>query len=218
VLSAIMFSVGVLFTVLIGWKLFSPIVGIIAGLILSMLPFSLGLSQLVTTESLKILTYPLTIYSYLYLIKEKITKRSILFAGITTGIVLQAKQSNFLLIILLGIIFFLQYKKLKSIYKKSFIQERIKSLFIICIIGILVFISIWPQLIFHLNDVWEINQRLWSPQFSPKIWQITLAPPEFFLGRLMLAPIFYYFVYFFISIPALILVLFFFGIKKHHQK
>ena len=71
-----MFSIGVIITVLIGWKIFSPIVGIIAGIILSMLPFSLGLSQLVTTESLKILIYPLTIYSYIDLIKEKITKRA----------------------------------------------------------------------------------------------------------------------------------------------
>lgn len=214
ILSAAMFSIGVLFTVLIGWKLFSPTVGMIAGIILSMLPVSLGLSQLVTTESLKILIYPLTIYSYIDLIKEKITKKSILFAGIATGFALQAKQTNFLLIILLGIIFFLQYKKLKNNYRKNFLQERAKIIFITCIISILVFIIIWPQLIFHLKDVWEINQRLWNPQFSPKIWQITLAPPEFFLGRLMLAPIFYYFVYFFISIPALILVLFFLGLKN----
>jgi len=214
ILSATMFSIGVLFTVLIGWKLFSPTVGVIAGIILSMLPVSLGLSQLVTTESLKILIYPLTIYSYIDLIKEKITKKSILLAGIATGFALQAKQTNFLLIILLGIIFFLQYKKLKNNYRKNFLQERAKIIFITCIISILVFIIIWPQLIFHLKDVWEINQRLWNPQFSPKIWQITLAPPEFFLGRLMLAPIFYYFVYFFISIPALILVLFFLGLKN----
>ncbi len=214
ILSATMFSIGVLFTFLIGWKLFSPTVGIIAGIILSMLPISLGLSQLVTTESLKILIYPLTIYSYIDLIKEKITKKSILLAGIATGFALQAKQTNFLLIILLGIIFFLQYKKLKNNYRKNFLQERARIIFITCIISILVFIIIWPQLIFHLKDVWEINQRLWNPQFSPKIWQITLAPPEFFLGRLMLAPIFYYFVYFFISIPALILVLFFLGLKN----
>ena len=214
VLSAIMFSIGVIITVLIGWKIFSPIVGIIAGIILSMLPFSLGLSQLVTTESLKILIYPLTIYSYIDLIKEKITKKSILFAGIATGIALQAKQTNFLLIVLLGIIFFLQLRKLKDSNKKIFLKKRIKIFFVICVTAILVFLLFWPQLIFHLKDVWEINQRLWNPQFSPKIWQITLAPPEVFFGRLMLAPIFYYFVYFFISIPALILVLFFLGFKN----
>lgn len=214
ILSAIMFSIGVVITVLIGWKVFSPIVGIIAGIILSMLPFSLGLSQLVTTESLKILAYPLTIYSYLPLMKEKITKMNILLAGIATGIALQAKQSNFLLLVLLGIIFFLQFKELKNNYRKIFLQERAKIIFVICVISILVFIIIWPQLIFHLKEVWEINQRLWNPQFSSKIWQITLAPPEVFFGRLMLVPIFYYFVYFFISIPILILLLLFIGVKK----
>jgi len=214
ILSVIMFSIGVIITVLIGWKLFSPVVGIIAGIILSMLPFSLGLSQLVTTESLKILVYPLTIYSYIFLMKEKITKISILLAGITTGIALQAKQSNFLLIILLGIIFLLQFRKLKTLNKTVFLKERIKIFFVILAISLIVFLALWPQLIFHLKEVWEINQRLWHPQFSSKIWQITLAPPEVFLGRLMLAPIFYYVVYFFISIPVLILILFFFGLKN----
>ena len=214
VLSASIFTVGVLITVLIGWKVFSPTIGVISGIILSMLPFSLGLSQLVTTESLKILTYPLTIYSYLFLMKGKITKISIVLAGITTGIALQAKQTNFLLLILLGIILFIQYKKLNESNKKRFLQKGVGIFLTVCLIAILVFITLWPQLIFHIKDVWEINQRLWQPQFSPKIWQITLAPPEVFFGRLILAPIFYYFVYFFISIPVFILTLFFLGLKK----
>lgn len=214
ILSVTMFSIGILFTFLIGWKLFSPTVGIIAGIILSMLPFSLGLSQLVTTESLKILTYPLTIYSYIPLFKNRITRVNILFAGAATGVALQAKQTNFLLIILLGIIFLIQYKRLDKISRKNFLQEKLKIFLAVCLIGILVFIALWPQFVFHIKDIWEINQKLWGVQFSSKIWQITLAPPEIFFGKLRLVPIFYYVVYFFISIPVLILVLFFLGLKN----
>lgn len=214
ILSVTMFSIGILFTILIGWKLFSPTVGIIAGIILSMLPFSLGLSQLVTAESLKILTYPLAIYSYIPLFKNRIKTVSIVFAGVATGLALQAKQTNFILIILLGIIFLMQYKRLDKISRKNFLREKLKIFLAVCLIGILVFIALWPQFIFHIKDVWEINQKLWSVQFSSKIWQITLAPPEIFFGKLRLVPVFYYVVYFFISIPVLILVLFFLGLKN----
>ncbi|MEK7502623.1 MAG: glycosyltransferase family 39 protein [Patescibacteria group bacterium] len=214
ILSAIMFSIGVIITVLIGWKIFSPTVGIIAGIILSMLPFSFGLSQLVTAESLKIITYPLTIYSYLFLMKERITKMNILLAGIATGIALQAKQTNFLLLILLGIILLLQVKRTHALDRRKILSKRILIFLGISTISILVFFTLWPQSIFHIKEILEINQKLWNPQFSSKIWQITLAPPEVFFGRLMLVPIFYYFVYFFISIPVLILILFFAGLKN----
>lgn len=214
ILSAIMFSVGVLITVLIGWKVFSPIVGIIAGIILSMVPFSLGLSQLVTTESFKILTYPLAIYSYILLIKNRISVKIILLAGITTGFALQAKQTNFLLLILLGIVFLIQYIQLKNEDKKAFLQEKFRIFLIICLISILFFIALWPQIVFHIKDVWEINQKLWGVQLSSKIWQITLAPPEVFFGKLIPVPIFYYVIYFFISVPVLILILFFLGLKN----
>ncbi|MCL4418577.1 glycosyltransferase [Patescibacteria group bacterium] len=214
ILSAVMFSVGVLFTVLIGWKLFSPTVGIIAGIILSMLPFSLGLSQLVAAESLKILTYPLAIYFYIFLLRNRIKTADIIFAGIATGLALQAKQTNFILIALLAIIFLIQYKRLGKIDRRNFLQEKLKISLIVCLVSVLVFIALWPQLVFHIRDVWYINQKVWSVHFSPKIWQITLAPPEVFFGKLRLVPIFYYVVYFFISIPVLILILFFLGFRK----
>ncbi len=214
ILSVTMFSIGIFFTVLIGWKLFSPTVGVISGIILSMLPFSLGLSQLVTAESLKILTYPLTIYSYIPLLKNRITTMNILFAGVATGIVLQAKQTNFILVILLGIIFLVQCKHLDKKDRKDFLRKKLKIFLAVCLIGMLVFIALWPQFIFHIKDVWYINQKLWNIRFSSKIWQITLAPPEIFFGKLRLVPVFYYIVYFFISIPLLVLVLFFLGLKK----
>ncbi len=202
--SALIFSFGVVIVVLTGWKLFSFNIGVISGLILSLLPFSLGLSQLVTTESFKIFIYSLTVYSYILLV-EKFSWKKVLIAGVVTGIALQVKQSNFLLIPLLSIMFFLQRKELKT---------KIKAIILVFIISVFIFIIIWPQAIFHFKDVYAINEKLWGIRFSANIWQITLSPPEIFFGRLMLTPVFYYIVYFFISIPVFILFLFFTGIKE----
>lgn len=205
-LSVFIFSLGVVMVVMIGWKVFSPSVGIISGVILSMMPFSLGLSQLVTTESFKIFVYSLTVYIYILLI-EKFSWKRVLVAGIVTGLALQVKQSNFLLIFLLCIMFFFKYKKLK-----------VKAVLSVSLIAVLVFILIWPQVLFHLKEVYVIHEKLWNVHFSPKIWQITLSPPEVFFGRLMLTPIFYYVVYFFISIPVLILFFFFMGVRQIFKK
>ena len=217
ILSAILFSLGVVMVVIIGWKISSRMVGILSGIILAMLPFSLGLSQLVTTESLKIFIYPLTVYTYIRLI-EKFSWKKILVAGIITGLALQSKQSDFLVIPVLTIMFFFQYKKLKAKEKINFVKTRIKAILLISLIGILVFILIWPQVLFHFKEVYAIHQELWNVQFSPKIWQITLSPPEIFFGRLMLTPIFYYIVYFFITIPLLVLCLFFIGVREILKK
>lgn len=212
-LSAILFSLGVAIVVMIGWKISSPMAGIFSGIILAMLPFSLGLSQLVTTESLKIFIYPLTIYAYILLV-EKFSWKKVLIAGIITGLALQSKQSNFLLVPIIGIMFFFQYKQLKTKQRVNFVKKRIFVIISIIIISFFVFILIWPQVLLHFREVSEINHRLWSVKVSFKPWQITLSPPEIFFGRLMLTPIFYYVVYFFITIPLLILILFFTGVRQ----
>ncbi|MBI2028547.1 MAG: glycosyltransferase family 39 protein [Candidatus Levybacteria bacterium] len=216
-LSAVLFSLGVVITILIGWKISSKLVGFFSGVILAMLPFSLGLSQLVTTESLKIFIYPLTILAYILLV-ERFSWRRVLVSGILTGIALQSKQSNFLLILMLCVAFLFQYKQLKTKEKIIFLQTRIKAILSIFLISIMVFVLIWPQLIFHFKDVYMIHEKLWNVQFSSKIWQITLSPPEVFFGKLMLTPIFYYAVYFFITIPVIILFLFFVGAKQIIKK
>jgi len=214
-LSAILYSLGVIVTVLMGWKVFSKSVGIFSGIILAMLPFSLGLSQLVTTESFKIFIYPLVIYFYILLI-EKFSWKKVIIAGALTGLALQIKQSNILLIPMLALMFFLQYKKRQI--GASFTKSRIRAIILIFLIGIAVFISLWPQVLFHFKEVYLIHNSVWSIKLSPNIWQFTLSPPEVFFGRLMLTPIFYYVVYFFITTPALILFLFFVGIREIFKK
>lgn len=217
ILSAIFFSLGVVTTVIIGWKISSPTVGIFSGIILSMLPFSLGLSQLVTAESLKIFIYPLVMHIYILLI-EKFSWKRVMVSGLVTGIALQVKQSNFLAILMLGAMFLFQYRELKAKDKFTFIKIRIKAITLIFLVGIGVFVLFWPQFPFHLKEIYAIHSGLWNIQFSPKIWQITLSPPEVFFGRLMLTPIFYYVVYFFITVPVAILFLFLVGIRQVFKK
>lgn len=219
--SLIVFSIGVIFVILIGWEFISPFCGVVAGIILSLLPFSLGLSQLVTAESMKIFIYTVVIYIYMRLL-EKYSLKKLILSGILTGIALQIKQTNILLILLLGFMYYFRYKSLKGEEKDSFIKKSLLYLFTVSVISIFVFFLVWPQAIFHFNDLYTINKKLWSVEFSSKIWQITLSPPEVFFGRLMLTPIFYYAVYFFITIPVVILGFFFMGIfslcKKKNWK
>lgn len=217
-LSAIIFSLGVVITALLGWLFVSPFVGIISGLILSLLPFSLGLSQLVTTESFKIFIYPLAIYSYIILLRKYSIKKTII-AGIITGIALQIKQSNIILIPLFVFMSLAYYRQIKQSKKnKAFIKMILFSLIYICIISIIIFILFWPLMPFHLREIYSNHSGLWNVQLTSKIWLITISVPELFLGRLMLTPNFYYLVYFLISIPIIILFLFFFGVKKIMEK
>lgn len=215
-LSALIFSLGVIITTLIGWRLISPIIGIISGILLAMLPFTLGLSQLVTAESFKIFIYPLSFYSYINLIKKN-TLKNIILAGFITGIALQIKQSNGLLIPLFIFMYLLYYKQYKYKEKKLF-SKKILSIIWITIISIFVFVLLWPSVLFNFKSVYAIHSSLWNVQFSPKLWQITLSPPEVFFGRLMMTPVFYYVIYFFISVPTLILVFFFYGFKRIYKK
>lgn len=212
-LSAIMFSLGVAITAFIGWQFFSPVVGIISGILLAMLPFTLGLSQLVTTESFKIFIYPLIVYTYI-LLMQKFSLKKLFFAGFITGIALQIKQSNILLLPLFGLMYLFYYKQMKRKTKIRFVNKKFLSLFFISVISIAVFIIIWPQLPFHLDEIYDIHKKLWHVQFTPKIWLITISVPEVFLGRLMLTPNFYYLTYIFISIPIIILGFLFIGLKK----
>ncbi len=216
-LSIIIFSLGVLFVSFIGWRMFSPLIGIMAGFILTMMPFSLGLSQLVSTESWKIFIYPLAIYSYILLLRNYSIKK-VLLAGIITGVALQIKQSNLLLLFIFAAMYISYFHQFKEKQKLQFINNKSRSIIIVGFISIVVFFLFWPQALLHFQDIQSLHSHYWDVKFSPKPWQITLSQPEIFFGQLMLTPVFYYVVYFFISIPVIILVLFTIGFRSIFKK
>lgn len=212
-LSALISSLSVVLIVLTGWNISSRFVGIAGGMILAAMPIFLGLSQLVTAESFIILFFSASFFSYLLLL-ERFSVKKVIITGILVGIALQVKQSNALLFPLFGFMYCVWYwneKKKKSV---PFLSKRLFSVGLILLISFLIFILIWPTILFHFQDIYNINKGLWHVQFSSKIWQITLSPPEIFFGRLMLTPIFYYLVYFFITTPVVVLIFFFSGVKK----
>lgn len=211
-LSATVSSLSVILIVLIGWHISSRFVGIAAGIVLAAMPFFLGLSQLVTAESFIMLFFSASFLSYLLLL-ERFSIKKVLISGILVGIALQIKQSNALLFPLFGLMYCVWYRKERR-KNLSFLNKRFFSIGWILLISALTFILIWPTVLFHFQEIYSINKGLWHVKFSPNIWQITVSVPEVFFGKLMLTPIFYYIVYFLITTPALVLTLFFLGIKK----
>lgn len=202
IVSAIASSVSVIFVILVGWELLSPLIGVIAGVIFSMLPFYLGLSQLATLESFIMLFFTSSIYFFLKFLK-RFSLKFLILSGVSIGLALQTKYTNILLIPLIICIYYIWYFNIGK--KKGNIFE-IKIVYIF-LISLFVFFILWPIPWFHLKEIIEVNYK----------WRILgskYSVPEVFFGRLMLTPVVYYVIYFLITTPFLILTLFLVGIKK----
>ena len=202
-LASVLFSsLTVVLVTLIGIEYISFSVGIIAGVILSMLPIFLGLSQLVTVESIMIFLFTACVYSFLHFLKT-FSIKNMLICGILMGLAIGTKYTNVILIPLLFCIYFLWY-----FHSNKRIKLFNKRLLFIPFVSLITFFIIWPIPWFHLNEVWQWER---SVHFS----DIASHPvPEVFFGRLMPVPIPYYFIYFLITTPFLIVLLFLVGLKK----
>ena len=204
--SALFFSFTVVLITIFGWNYISKFAGITAGIILSMLPFSLGLSQLATLESFVIFFFTATIFSFINLL-IKFSLRKVVLTGVLLGMALMVKYTNFLLIPLTFLIFIAwvwrDVKRIKMLKKYSL------SILGILVIAFLTILVIWPMPWFHLSEV--ISHNLALRNFPHSV-------PEVFFGRLMLVPEIYYFVYFLITTPMLVLAFFLIGLKTASRK
>lgn len=203
-LSAILGSLSAVLILLIAWEYISPFVGITAGIIFSTLPFFIGLSQLVSTESFLMFFFTSSIYSFIRLLKKYSIKKLFL-TGILLGLALQIKQSNGILFPLFGLIYLFWYYFEGRINNEKIWNKRLFSFIPIILIAITVFVIIWPMPYFHLDVINEINQ---------KIWLVKTSPPTIFWGRLMFSPVIYFVTLFFITTPLLIILLSLIGLKK----
>ena len=203
-LSAVFASLSAVLVLLIAWEYVSAFVGILSGIIFSTLPFFIGLSQLVTTESILMFLFTSSIYSFLKLL-NKFAIKKLLLVGILSGLALQAKQSNGLLFPLFGLFYLLWYFKIGRKNNEKFLGKRFISLIWIGIIAVMVFVAIWPMPYFHLDVINSINQ---------KIWLVKTSPPEVFWGKLILSPKIYFITLYFITTPVLIILLSLVGLKK----
>ncbi len=199
-------TLSVLLVALFGWKYISPFVGITAGIILAMLPTFLGYSQLATLESLVMFFFTASVFLFINLL-HKFSYKNLILTGIFTGLALGVKQTNIFIYPLFAAIYFLWYFLKDKKNKPNFIREIIFPLFLIFTISVITFILLWPTALLNLNDAIAIEKAMW---FSS---EVKLPPPEVFFGRLMLVPIVYYPVYFLITTPFLVIILFLIGMK-----
>ncbi len=191
-------SVIVLF---IGIEFISVFVGIAAAIILAMLPFFLGLSQLATLESTLFFFFTLSVYLYLRFLRKP-SKLNVFLTGFAIGLAILSKYTNVLLIpVILGIYFFWN-KEIKDKLSKIILKQTLYMF----VIAILTFIIAWPMPWANLSYVIGFNYN----------WRVmgNLQPDiEVFYGRLMHLPVFYYPVMFLITTPLIIVLLFFIGSK-----
>ena len=200
IISVLLGSLSAFFIVLIGYKFYSPYVGIASGLIFSLIPFFVGLSQIATLESSIIFFFTACVYFYLEFINFG-KKKYIFLTGVTLGFALLVKQSNGLLIPLLGLIYTVWYLFQRKRNFRKFISLGLYSFFMIGVSSFLTIFLLWPMLFFNIQEVLNVQNAMW-------VKNVQLPPPEVFFGRLMLVPFPYYFVMFLITTPLVTLVLF----------
>lgn len=197
--SVLLSSVTVVLITLIGWVFLSPFIGITAGVVLAMLPFYLGFSQLATLESFIMFFFTATIGSFMYYLHKQ-NRVWMIITGILLGLALLSKYTNILLIPLVLWIYLIYSAQTKKIFS-------LRNYFVIVCIGFFVVLLLWPIPWFHLGDVWR---DIYDIRFERTKYSI----PEVFFGRLMYVPKAYYFVMFLITTPVLILAFFFVGMIK----
>ena len=204
--SVIFSSLTVALICLFGWKYISFSVGIISGVILSMLPLMVGYSQLATMESFIIFFFTATVFSFFNFLST-FSKRYIFLTGILLGLSLMVKYTNVLLIPLIFLVFVIWFLR-RDKNKKDRITG-LKGIMAIYAIAFITAFVVWPMPWLHLQEVLRHNSILRSYPHPV---------PEVFFGRLMLVPKVYYVVYFLITTPLLILVLFSIGLKVVYSK
>lgn len=200
--SALLGSLSAVFIVLIGYEYFSKFIGFSSGLIFSLIPFFVGLSQLATLESFMMFFFTGAVYFCLRFLKTGAVGTGVV-TGIFAGMSLLVKQSNviiFPLIACFGVLhfFFQERKSVKSA------RAYVVGFLIIGVSALLSVFLLWPMPFFHMKETWAVQQTMW-------VDAVKLPPPEVFFGRLMLVPFPYYIVMFLITTPILILLLSFLG-------
>lgn len=189
VASALMGALTVLIVYLIGKDLFSKKTGIISAIILMLLPYFIGFNKVYGLDTPTVLSFTLTIWLFLRAVKLN-NNLYYLLSAISLGFALGIRLNNLLLYPLLFLIYLIFYGR--DIFKNS--QALWK---------ILLFLSI-PPLIFYLTWPWLWQDPAAHLKLTIGHWG---EVKEIFLGQNIFAPYSYYFIYFLVTTPALILIL-----------
>lgn len=202
-ISVLLSSLTVLLVVLIGSRYISFSAGVLAGIILAMLPFFLGFSQLATIESPLIFFFTGSTYFFLRFL-EDFSYKNMVITGILVGLSILTKYTNILLLPLFLWIYFLWYFKVGKPLGKNLFQLKLICIFLI---ACLTAFTLWPMPWFHLKE-------LFTYMYDLRVTTNKFPVPEVFFGHLMFTPLVYYLVYFLITTPLLLLFLFVIGLKN----
>lgn len=198
-LVAILFSVLTIYiTTFLSLRYLGKAASIATGVILSTIPFYLGLSQNVNLDVIFSFFFTASI-AFFILYLENPTLRKAMLVGFFVGCTILTKQTGIILFPLLISLYILQ--TIFSSYSK---KNAVISMLQVTSFAVLTTILLWPMAIIHFSEYL---------QFSRNMWLHTGGYPEWFMGSLRITPIFYYFMYGLISIPIGIIFLCLYGAK-----
>ena len=191
-------SISVVLIYLIGQRYFSRFIGMTSAMILAMVPHFLGFSQMVTLESLTMLSFTSCVYFYLRFL-ESGRGAFLLLTGILTGACIMVKESN----VVIYIFYLVSYLVWRSRIKRMNIPFF--HLIYIGIVSMIMSFLIWPEVWLHFSSYFNFISILWLGEG---------LVPEMLFGRMMGARSFFYIVAFFVTTPVVLLCLSFFGLKE----
>lgn len=205
-LSAILVSLTAILVLIIGWRYISRNVGIMAAIIFSMLPILVGHSRIGLLEPFMILTYTTSVFSFILFLENPKRERCVL-AGILLGLAMLSKETSIVLLppfLILMTVIYQKYKK-RDLYNKIFIYQLLS----IFALGGLTFFIFWPMPFFHIKEMLAFTYGL--------RFKTHTAIPEVFFGDLQLVRPWYYIIYFLITTPLIVLLLFLYGLYNSNK-
>jgi len=190
VASAIMGALTILIVFYLAKDLFSIEVAALSALILTFLPDLVGLNKVLGLDSPTLLFFTLTIFLFIRACK-KLNHNFFLLSGLSLGLAIGTRFNNFILFILLPIIFLLIFGK------DSFQKKRIYLIYLLITPAI-------ALLFLYLSWPWLWTNTLTHLASSFHHWG---AIKELFLGQVRRPGYDYYLVYLGVTTPVAILLL-----------
>lgn len=181
-------AIAAVFIFLLGRLMFSSQIGLLASIIFALLPDSLAFSRTVSHEAPLLMYSSITFYYFIKALKDELNSKYFIWMGVFLGLALSTRFSNFLLIVLLPISYFI-YKWKETIKKKIFSIPL--NFFLAFLIAGGLFYALWPWLWPAPFDRLVQSLNFWREQGIGE-------------GKHTLL---YYFNYFLVTTPVLILLL-----------
>ncbi len=195
--SAFMGALACVLTFLIGLVVYDRRTGILAGVILALLPVAVAHGQIAGLESPLMLFFTLAIFLFILGLKRD-DRRLCVAAAVATGLTIDTKLNGLLIIPVLALLYACYlYSGKKSADLKSLLRPVTGFAAIVAATVVL----LWPWLWTDFGTI--ARDPLNHLTMTLSHW--SYVPQEYFLGMYQSAPIYYLPVYFLVTTPLLIL-------------